>query len=249
MAFRKHTLLPLDDCLYSLQATIPHLTRSSLHRCLQRHGISRLPDVEGDKPEKRKFKAYPIGYFHIDIAEVQTAEGKLYLYVAIDRTSKFAFVQLVKKTGRTAASAFLEDLIVAVPYKIHTVLTDNGIQFTFPPRYADGPTATYMTHMFDMRCRENGIEHRLTKIKHPWTNGQVERMNRTIKEAPVKRYHYDRHEQLKTHLSDFINACNYARRLKTLKGLTPYEFIVKAWTKEPEQFKLDPTHQMPGLNA
>ena len=249
VAFRKHTLLPLDDCLYSLQATIPHLTRSSLHRCLQRHGISRLPDVEGDKPEKRKFKAYPIGYFHIDIAEVQTAEGKLYLYVAIDRTSKFAFVQLVKKTGRTSASAFLEALIAAVPYKIHTVLTDNGIQFTFPPRYADGPTATNMTHMFDMRCRENGIEHRLTKIKHPWTNGQVERMNRTIKEATVKRYHYDRHEQLNTHLSDFINAYNYARRLKTLKGLTPYEFIVKAWTKEPERFKLDPTHQMPGLNT
>ncbi len=249
VAFRKHTLLPLDDCLYALQATIPHLTRSSLHRCLQRHGISRLPDVEGDKPEKRKFKTYPIGYFHIDIAEVQTAEGKLYLYVAIDRTSKFAFVQLVKKTGRTSASAFLEALIAAVPYKIHTVLTDNGIQFTFPPRYADGPTATYMTHMFDMRCRENGIEHRLTKIKHPWTNGQVERMNRTIKEATVKRYHYDRHEQLENHLTDFINAYNYARRLKTLKGLTPYEFIIKAWTKEPERFKLDPTHQMPGLNT
>lgn len=67
-------------------------------------------------------------------------------------------------------------LIEAVPYRIHTVLTDNGIQFTFPPRYADGPTARYMTHMLDMRCRENGIEHRLTKIKHPWTNGQVERM-------------------------------------------------------------------------
>src|SRR6266851_2620125 len=129
VAFRRHTLLPLDDCLYALQATIPHLTRSSLHRCLQRHGISRLPDVEGDKPGQRKFKAYPIGYFHIDIAEVRTAEGRLYLYVAIDRTSKFAFVQLVKKTGRTSASAFLEALVEAVPYKIHTVLTDNGIQF------------------------------------------------------------------------------------------------------------------------
>src|SRR5437762_8365923 len=62
VAFRRHTLLPLDDCLYSLQATIPHLTRSSLHRCLQRHGISKLPDVEGDRSDKRKFKAYPIGY-------------------------------------------------------------------------------------------------------------------------------------------------------------------------------------------
>ena len=78
MAFRRHTLLPLDDCLYALQPTIPHLTRSSLHRCLQRHNMSRLPDVDGDKPTKKKFKAYPIGYFHIDIAEVQTAEGKLY---------------------------------------------------------------------------------------------------------------------------------------------------------------------------
>jgi len=70
------------------------LTRSSLHRCLQRHGIGRLPHVEGDKPAKKRFKTYPIGYFHIDIAEVQTAEGKLYLFVAVDRTSKFAFVQL-----------------------------------------------------------------------------------------------------------------------------------------------------------
>src|SRR3954465_1188521 len=97
VAFRKHTLLPLDDCLYALQATIPHLTRSSLHRCLQRHGIGRLPPVEGDKHAKKAFKAYPIGFFHIDIAEVQTAEGKLYLFVAIDRTSKFAFVNLPKK--------------------------------------------------------------------------------------------------------------------------------------------------------
>jgi hypothetical protein len=75
VAFRRYTLLPLDDCLYALQATLPHLTRSSLHRCLQRHGISRLPEVEGDKPDKRKFKTYPIGYFHVDIAEVRTEEG------------------------------------------------------------------------------------------------------------------------------------------------------------------------------
>lgn len=131
VAFRRHTLLPLDDCLYALQPTIPHLTRSSLHRCLQRHGISRLPDTQGDKPAKKKFKTYPIGYFHIDIAEVRTAEGKLYLYVAIDRTSKFAFVQVVRKTGRTAASAFLVALIDAVPYKIHTVLTDMASSSSF----------------------------------------------------------------------------------------------------------------------
>src|SRR5881398_2315207 len=125
VAFRRHTLLPLDDCLYGLQPTIPHLTRSSLHRCLERHGISRLPEVDGDKPKTKRFADYAIGYFHIDIAEVRTEEGKLYLFVAIDRTSKFAFVQVVRKTGRTSASAFLTALIKAVPYKIHTVLTDN----------------------------------------------------------------------------------------------------------------------------
>ena len=249
VAFRRHTLLPLDDCLYALQATIPHLTRSSLHRCLQRHDISRLPEIEGDKPAKQNFKSYPIGYFHIDLAEVQTAEGKLHLYVAIDRTSKFAFVQLADKANRKTASAFLVALVQAVPYKIHTILTDNGIQFTYPPRYVDGPTAMFMSHMFDMRCHENGIEHRLTKIRHPWTNGQVERMNRTIKEATVKRYHYDSHQQLRTHLDDFINAYNFGRRLKTLKGLTPYEYICKIWTTEPKRFKLDPIHQMSGLNT
>jgi transposase InsO family protein len=248
VAFRRHTLLPLDDCLYALQATIPNLTRSSLHRCYQRHGISRLPEVEGDKPAKKAFKPYPIGFFHIDIAEVHTAQGKLFLFVAIDRTSKFAFAQLAEKANRVTASAFLTALIEAVPYKIHTVLTDNGIQFTFPPRYADGPTARYATHMFDMRCRENGIEHRLTKPNHPWTNGQVERMNRTLKEATVRRYHYETHDQLREHLDTFLAAYNFAKRLKTLRGLTPYEFICKCWTENPDQFSLEPIHHKLGLN-
>jgi len=202
-----------------------------------------LPEVAGDKPSKKKFKRYPVGYFHIDIAEVRTQEGKLYLFVAIDRTSKFAFVQLVEKAGKMAAAAFLRDLIKALPYAIHTILTDNGIQFTNQARHKLAGV-----HIFDRVCAEHGIDHRLTKIKHPWTNGQVERMNRTIKEATVKRYHYDNHDQLKQHLDDFINAYNYARRLKTLKGLTPYEFICKCWTNDPDRFKLDQIHQMPGLN-
>lgn len=134
VAFRRHTLLPLDDCLYALQPTIPHLTRSALHRCLQRHGISRLPDVEGDKPKRQKFKRYPIGFFHIDIAEVQTAEGKLYLFVGIVRTSKFAVTQLVEKADRKTAWEFLQQMLEAVPYQVHTILTDNGIQFAEQPR-------------------------------------------------------------------------------------------------------------------
>ena len=96
---------------------------------------------------------------------------------------------------------------------------------------------------------ENAIEHRLTKVKHPWTNGQVERMNRTIKEATVKRFYYETHSQLRQHLADFIDAYNFARRLKTLRGLTPYEHISQCWTNEPQRFNVNPIHQMPGLNT
>lgn len=185
----------------------------------------------------------------IDIAEVRTEEGKLHLFAVVDRTSKFVFAKLVEQANRVTASAFLVELIAAVPYKIYTVLTDNGIQFTFPLRYAGGPTARYMTHMFDMLCRENGIEHRLTKPNHPWTNGQVERMNRTLKEATVRRYHYDSHDQLREHLQTFLAAYNFARRLKTLRGMTPYEHICKCWTETPDQFRLNPFHHIPGLNS
>ena len=169
-----------------------------------------------------------------------------------------------------AAAAFLRNLIAAVPYRLHIVLTpshglqanrcratDNGIQFTNHDRHIHA-----FEHIFDRVCRENGIDHRLTKIKHPWTNGQVGRpplgvcrqtpagqRNRTIKEATVKRFHYDDHEQLRNHMANFISAYNFGRRLKTLKGLTPCEFICKQWTIEPERFTLNPIHQMPGLNS
>lgn len=249
VAFRKHTLLPLDDCLYALQTTIPHLTRSSLHRCLKRHGISRLPEITGDKPAKRPFKRYPIGYFHIDIAEVRTGEGKLHLFVAIDRTSKFAFAQLHQAANVSTAVAFLEALIATVPYTIHTVLTDNGVQFGDMPQNRSGPTARYRLHLFDRICRQHDIEHRMTKPKHPWTNGQVERMNRTLKDATVRRYHYTTHQQLTEHLNAFLDAYNFAKRLKTLRGLTPYEAICKAWADQPTRFKYDPSHLTSGLNS
>ena len=257
VAFRKHTLLALDDCLYALQATIPHLTRSSLHRLFQRHSISRLPSVEGERTRK-KFKAYPIGYFHIDIAEVRTAQGKLHMFVAIDRASKFAFVELHDRATRRNASEFLRRLLKAVPYKVHTVLTDNGVQFTTPGNVASATKdirdaldrgELVWAHGFELVCAQNDIDHRLTRPNHPWTNGQVERMNRTLKEATVRRYYYENHDQLRAHLAAFVAAYNFAKRLKTLKGLTPFEHICKCWTEEPNRFIVDPTHLSPGLNT
>ena len=257
VAFRKHTLLPLDDCLYALQASIPHLTRSSLHRCFQRHGISRLPAVDGTKPRKA-FKDYPLGFFHIDIAEVRTEEGKLHLFVAIDRTSKFAFAELHERATRRVAADFLRRLIDAVPYRIHTVLTDNGTHFTDPGgggstvpeiRAALEAGEIFRAHAFELACARADIEHRLTRPNHPWTNGQVERMNRTLKEATVRRYHYDSHDELRVHLGDFLNAYNFARRLKTLRGLTPFEFISKQWIDDPQRFLRPPDHLTAGLNS
>ena len=151
-------------------------------------------------------------------------------------------------------------MLEAVPCQVHTILTDNGIQFAEQPRNRN--TIDSRPMRFAMICEANGIEHRLAKPDHPWSqkdqkpirgigflNGdQVERMNRTIKDATVKRYQYDDHSQLRTRLADFLAAYNFARRLKTLSGLTPYEYIRKIRTSEPDRFILDPIHQMPGLN-
>jgi transposase InsO family protein len=153
--------------------------------------------------------------------------------VAVDRTSKDAFAKLMQKATTATAKAFLDALVEVVPYKIHTVLTDNGIQFADLPKNRNGPTASWR-HPFDRTCSGHGIEHRLTKPNHPWTNGQVERMNRTLKEATVRRYHYETHRQLEQHLAAFLDGYNFATRLKTLCGLTSYEAICTAWTNEPD---------------
>lgn len=134
-AFRKHTLLPLDDCLYALQPTTPHLTSLSLDRCFQR------------------------------------------------------------------------TLVAAFPYKIHNILTDNGSHFTDPG--GDGWTPAeikamlaekvrFLCHSFGLARANLDIEYRLNKPHHPWTNGQVERMNWTLKDAAVKRLYFDDHAQLRS---------------------------------------------------
>lgn len=135
-----------------------------------------------------------------------------------------------------------------MPYKAHTVLTDNGIPFCDLPSLRHGPTARLRIHRFDRVCTAANIEQRTTQPNHPWTNRQVERMNQTIKDATLKRYHYNSHDPLRQHLQDFIDVYNFARRLKTLKGLIPYEYICSCWTSQPGRFISNSIHQMPVLN-
>ena len=239
VAFRKHTLFGLDDCLYSLKKTIPNLSRSSLHRCLKRHGINKLPQHEKTKKLTKKFNFYDPGYVHIDITQVYTQQGKLYLFVAIDRTTKYCLTGLYEDQTAQTASLFLQEVIAKYPLKIDIILTDNGKQFT--AKKIIGNTLPFVTI-----CKENGIEHRLTKPYHPWTNGQVERMNRRLKDATIKKYHYKDHDRLKKHLNNFIMAYNYAQPLGALKGLCPFEEILRYSRLQPEKYKINPTYLSAG---
>ena len=226
----------------AVRRAIQH-SQESLRALARRHGINAKTVAKWKKRESvsdlRTGPKQPR-------STVLTVEQEA-VFVAIDRTSKFVFTQLVAKADVRAAAMFLQSLMEAVPYRIHTVLTDNGIQFADLPHNRNGITARWRGHLFDRVCLAHGIQHRLTKPNHPWTNGQVERMNRTIKEDTVHRYHYDSHDQLQTHLQNFLNAYNFARRLKTLKGLTPYEFLCKSWQIEPDRFTRKPIHQMTRL--
>ena len=248
--FRRRTLLPLDDVLGCLRDSIPKLTRSSLHRCLERHGISRLPHDPKKAAKRGKFANTTIGYIHIDISELRLAQGKLNMFLAIDRVSKFTYVEFRDDAGKMNGADFLRGAIAAFPYTIHTVLTDNGMAFADLPKNRNGSTRRYLgDHIFDRVCNENGIEHKLTKPYHPWTNGQAERMNRTVKEATIKAFHYPDLESLKAHVLAFVSAYNFAKHLKALRWKTPFEAVCHAWTATPDIFKLHPCHLIPGPNT
>ena len=245
--FRRQTKLPLDDIFVSLRDKIKALTRSNLHRCLQRHGLSRLPREEKNKREKKKFKDYSIGYVHIDITEVRLGKQKLYLFVGIERACKYVYAELHEQMTQSIACSFLKNLINDSPFVIHRVLTDNGSQFTYA-LLAEHLRPKNKKHPFDIICEENGIKHKLTKFRHPWTNGQVEVFNRTIKKYTTKTYHYDTVEQLKQHIMAFLLVYNFQRPLRALKHISPYAKILQTFNSNPECFRFNPNQKTVGLN-
>ena len=235
--FRRQTPLPLDDVLGCLRDSIPKLTRSSLHRCLERHGLAvscrqtRLPENAEKGSKRGSFAETAIGYVHIDISELRLAQGKLSMFLAINRVSKFTYVDFRDDAGKMNGADFLRGVVSAFSYAIHTVLTDNGMAFADLPknrgRHA-AMEAMFGGHIFDHVCKEHGITHKLTKPYHPWTNGQAERMNRTVQDATIKTFHYPDLDSFKAHVLAFVSAYNFAKHLKAIRWKTPFEAICQA---------------------
>jgi transposase-like protein len=247
---RRQLQLPLDDILIVFKPGIPALTRSNLHRCLQYHGLSRLPKekVSSSSANKKPFKSYPIGYLHVDITELRTDEGKQYLFVAIDRMTKYIYIELYQRMTQDNAVLFLQNLQKDCVFKITHILTDNGAQFTYNLLAKHLRPKDGRAHPFDQLCQALGIEHRTTQFRHPWTNGQVEITNKIIKEATTKRFYYENFEQLKKHLMTFMLYYNHQRPLKSLKFKTPWELIEQCYNNDKRFFRENPNHKIVGLN-
>lgn len=245
---RKKTWLPLDDLFDLLTTAIPKLSRSNLHRCLQHHGISRVPKDPEAKRATGKFKTYEIGFVHMDITDFWLNKKKHSLFVAIDRVSKFAYACLYQRKTMNCALDFLDKVFLFYPYRIHRILTDNGSQFTYrcmpEIRKPKG-----RRHPFTQKCMDKGVKHKLTNFFSPQTNGQVERMNQTIKDATIKMFEYETVEQFKLNLEDYLNWYNTVKKLRALKRKAPYDFIKEQYKINPKIFNKNPEHHCAGLNS
>lgn len=246
---RRKTLLPLDDLLDLLSPQIPALTRSNLHRCLQRHGISRLADLlpDEEKAATKAFKAYEPGFLHIDTAQINLGKDKHYLFVAIDRATRYVYLELHDNKRMDTATAFLQNALAQYPFKVVKILTDNGIEFSYNP-LPEGKKPKDKEHPFPALCKEHQIEHRTTLVKHPWTNGMVEAMNKKVKANTTKRFHYDNVGELKAHLYHYLLNYNFNLKLRAIGRKTPFDAVLQWYDKKPDIFLVNPNHLYVGLN-
>lgn len=237
IGLRRDVGLNLDDIVEVMQRCVnKKLSRSAVYRCLRRHDLSSRPVLpEPEKPgdfEKARF-----GFVHIDLKHLPRLEGKTsYVFVAIERVTRFVYVEIIEKRDAQTVAGCLDRFLEAFSYPVHTVLTDNGSEFT--DRFAvdmkdkphDKPSGR---HAFDLVCAKNKIEHRLTKPFHPQTNGMVERFNRRIAEA-LRRHpaagtnsgknKFINHEQRNQFIISFVDAYNHTR-LQCLGYIAPVEAV------------------------
>ena len=243
IALRKTVLLPLDDLLAVTREFInPNVSRSGLDRCLRRHGVSNLqaliPHPEDEEKPKKTFKDYDPGFIHVDVKYLPRMPDETahrYLFAAIDRASRWVYVEIMAEKTAANAAGFLQRLIEKAPFKIHKVLTDNGKEFT--DRYCrTGERDPTGRHRFDRACEQSGIAHRLIKPRHPQTNGMVERFNGRIGEV-LATTRFDSSKSLEETLVRYARLYNHQIPQKALGHISPVQALQDWQEKRPELFK------------
>ncbi len=248
---RKTLLLPLDDLLAVTREFIcTKATRSGLDRCLRRHGVGNLNALKPQTaaPAHKTFKAYDPGFIHIDIKYLpQMADEKRrrYLFVAIDRATRWVFVQIKDNKTAASASAFLHALHKACPIRIQKILTDNGKEFT-DRLFASREREPSGQHEFDQLCTALGIEHRLTKPRTPQTNGMVERFNGRIADI-LKTHRFNSAQDLEQTLLRYVTLYNQQLPQSALKSKTPIQAMKEWYASRPDLFVKRP-YNRPGCN-
>ncbi|MBK1650330.1 IS481 family transposase [Rhabdochromatium marinum] len=252
---RKTLLLPLDDLLAVSREFISEaVSRSGLDRCLRRHGVSNLkalmPAEERPKDtEKKTFKDYEPGFVHVDIKylpQMPDEASRQYLFVAIDRATRWVYVEILPTKSAKHAQAFLKHLIANAPFHITKVLTDNGKEFS--DRFcATGQREPTGQHAFDKVCRRHGIDHRLTKPRRPQTNGMVERFNGRIAEV-LQTTRFRSGEQLSETLHRYVRLYNQHIPQRALGHVAPIQALKQWYEKQPDLFVKRPNN-LPGLDS
>lgn len=238
LVLRRSLGLSLDDLLAVVREFIhPTITRAALHRMLKRHGVSSREAARVDRPKTKPFKAYEPGFVHIDVKylpQMADETTRRYLFVAIDRATRWVFVRVYASKSAANARRFLSALHQAAPFKVRTILTDNGKEFTdrFITRGERTPTGQ---HQFDQLCTELGIEHRLTRPKRPQTNGMVERFNGRIADI-LRTHHFRSGEELEATLLRYVWLYNHHLPQKALGHVSPIEAMKRWQRSHPELF-------------
>jgi transposase InsO family protein len=235
---RTQLLLPLDDLLAVVREFIePEMSRSALDRLLRRRGHSRLPVPDKALNAYKPFKAYEPGYVHIDLKylpQMADETSRRYVFVAIDRATRWVFIAIKGHKTAAAARSFLNAVHKAAPFAIKTLLTDNGKEFT-DRLFGQRAKEASGQHEFDALCESLGIEHRLTKPKTPQTNGMVERFNGRLAQV-LRSHHFNSADDLEKTLHRYVWLYNQHLPQKALNHETPVQALKRWQTSHPHLF-------------